>query len=255
MTSRLAGKLALITGTAGGQGRAAALAFTEAGATVVGCDVNAEASEETLALVRAAGGSMTSSHPLDLGDPQAAKGWVDGAAKAHGHIDIVYNNASAARFGPIDEFAIEDWQFTIRNELDLVFYVTKYAWPHLALRGGVVLSTASIAGHRASRSHPTAAHCATKGAVIALTRQLAIEGGPKGIRALTISPGTVITPGTAALFEDAEFRAAFEANTPVGRIGQPEDIARVAVFLASDDASYMTGVDIVVDGGITAASV
>ncbi|OYX92090.1 MAG: dehydrogenase, partial [Caulobacter sp. 35-67-4] len=134
MTRRLEGRVALISGTGGGQGRAAALRFAADGAVIVGCDVNDEAGAETARLVRDSGGVMTTM-VCDLGDPEGARAWVDGAVADHGRIDIVYNNASAARFGSIADLSIEDWRFTIRNELDLVFLTTKFAWPHLAKQG------------------------------------------------------------------------------------------------------------------------
>ncbi len=129
MTGRLAGKVALITGTAKGQGRAAAVLFAAEGATVVGSDRDAADAEETVCLVREAGGRMTSTHPLDFTDEAAAKAWVDVAAAAHGRIDILYNDAGATRFGPIDQTSAEDWSFTLRHELDIVSFATKHPWP------------------------------------------------------------------------------------------------------------------------------
>ena len=117
------GKVALITGTAGGQGRAAALLFAADGAAVAGCDVNAGGAAETVELVRAAGGRMDSTHPLDLTDEDGVRAWVDAAGLAHGGIDILYNNAGATRFSPITATSFADWSFTIRNELDIV------SWP------------------------------------------------------------------------------------------------------------------------------
>src|SRR5580704_10644519 len=128
---RLEGKVALITGTGSGQGRAAALKFAEEGALVIGCDINLETSEETVALVEKAGLAMTAMAPVDLGDPDEAREWVEAAAAVHGRIDVVYNNASGPRFAPLPEMSIETWRAGIRNELDLVFFVTKYAWPYL----------------------------------------------------------------------------------------------------------------------------
>ncbi|WP_326731687.1 SDR family NAD(P)-dependent oxidoreductase [Streptomyces phaeochromogenes] len=140
---RLDGRVALITGTGGGQGRAAALHFAGQGALIVGCDLDAESAEETAAAVKATGGQMTTNAPVDLGDSAAARAWVERAAAAHGRIDIVYNNASATRFGPVDMLSDDDWRFTMRNEIDLVFHVTRAAWPHLAERGGVIINVAS----------------------------------------------------------------------------------------------------------------
>ena len=138
---RLEGKVALITGTGSGQGQAAALKFAQEGALVVGCDLNVEGSAETVRLLEAAGLSMTSMPPVDLGDPVQAKKWVDDAAAVHGRVDVLYNNAAGPRFGPLPDLSVEDWDFGIRNELSLVFYATKFAWPYLAERGGVVINT------------------------------------------------------------------------------------------------------------------
>jgi NAD(P)-dependent dehydrogenase (short-subunit alcohol dehydrogenase family) len=248
----LAGKVALITGTGGGQGRAAALRFVAEGALVVGCDVNVENARATAALVRAAGGEMTSNEPVDLGDPEQARGWVESAAELHGGIDIVYNNAGTPRFAPIAELTVEDWKSTIHNELDHVFYVTKFAWPYLARTGGVVISTASISGHRGTQVAGGAAHSAAKGGVLAMSRQFAVEGAPLGIRAVTISPGVIRVPGTEAMLEDPRFRDLMLGRNLVPRIGEPDEIAGLAAFLASDAAAYITGADINIDGGATA---
>jgi meso-butanediol dehydrogenase / (S,S)-butanediol dehydrogenase / diacetyl reductase len=178
---------------------------------------------------------------------------VQGAGERHGRIDIVYNNGSTARVGSTADLSVEDWHFTIRNELDLVFFVTKYAWPVLVRSGGgVVINTASAAGWIGNRSVPFVAHMATKGGVIAMTRQMAAEGGPVGIRAVSISPGTIVTPGTADVLAVPEVRDALVAQSLIPRLGMPADVISLAVFLASDEAGYITGADFVVDGGLTA---
>jgi meso-butanediol dehydrogenase / (S,S)-butanediol dehydrogenase / diacetyl reductase len=254
VTGRLDGKVALITGTAGGQGRAAALLFAAEGATVVGTDVQADGAAETVDLVRAAGGVMDSSHPIDLADEAAVRAWVDGAAERHGGIDVLYNNAGATRFSPIAETSYSDWSFVLRNELDIVFLVTKHAWRHLVARGGgSVLLVGSTAGITGSMTNPRIAHTATKGGVVAMTRQLAAEGAPHGIRANCISPGMIRTPATEGdlLAPDSPMRTIARA-IPLGRIGAPEEVARCALFLASDEASYVTGANLVVDGGWSA---
>jgi meso-butanediol dehydrogenase/(S,S)-butanediol dehydrogenase/diacetyl reductase len=251
MTRRLEGRVALISGTGGGQGRAAALRFAADGAIIAGCDVNAEGDAETARLVTEAGGVMTSM-VCDLGDPDGARSWVEKAVDDHGRIDVLYNNASAARFGSIAELSVEDWRFTIRNELDLVFLTTKYAWSHLAKQGGVIINVASTAGWQGSRGNGTVAHNATKGGVVAMTRQMALEGAPNGIRANSISPGFIITPGTRAFVENPAIRAQLTASIPMGRPGEPEDVVGMAAFLASDEAAFITGADIIIDGGTTA---
>src|SRR5271163_3893569 len=248
MTTEFSGKVALITGTGGGQGRAAALRFAGAGAHVVGCDVKEEGNHETAALVRSAGGSITTMEPIDLSDPDSARRWIEAGAALHGRIDVLYNNASAARFAPIESFTVEDWQFTVRNELDLVFYATRYAWPHLKKRGGVIINVASVAGMVGAAVGGTA-HAATKGAIIAMTRQLAVEGAPHAIRVNSISPGVIESPGTAPMLADPAFRELMLEHNLIKRVGQPQDVVGVALFLAGDDAAYITGANIVVDGG------
>jgi meso-butanediol dehydrogenase/(S,S)-butanediol dehydrogenase/diacetyl reductase len=254
LSSRLQGKVALITGTGGGQGRAAAILFAAEGATIVGCDLKVEGSEETLDLVRSTGGAMTSTHPLDLGDPEAARAWVDEAAELYGGFDILYNNASLPKFAPVAKMSDEDWHFTVRNELDLIFYTCRAAWPHLVRRGGgSIINIGSISGMSAVAGTPGSfAHAATKGAVIALTRELALEGGPDKIRVNTISPGAILSPATEPAFEDEVFRSTHLAANMVNRIGMPEDVAYCALYLASDESTFVTGANFVVDGGFMA---
>ncbi|MDB6141453.1 MAG: cpnA 2 [Pseudomonas sp.] len=252
MTGRLQGKVVLITGTGGGQGRAAALRFAREGAIVVGCDTQTAAHEETAALLHAEGLRLYGYAPVDLGDHEQAKAWIDAAVYEHGRINVLYNNASAARFGPVSELSIEDWHFTIRNEVDLLFYTTKYAWHHLAEQRGVIINISSTAAWGGSKVAGISAHAAAKGAVIAFTRQLAVEGAPVGIRAVSISPGFIATPGTAPFLENPVARAALLDGVLMDRPGEPEEVVAMALFLASDEASFITGSDIVVDGGLLA---
>lgn len=250
--NRLAGKVALITGTGGGQGRVAALHFAREGAMVVGCDVDRAAHEETARLMAAEGYTLHGDAPVDLGDHEQARRWVESAAEKLGQIDILYNNASAAKFGGVGDMSIEDWHYTIRNELDLIFFTTKYAWRHLAVRGGVVINIASTAAWGGSKAAGISAHSAAKGAVVSFTRQLAVEGAPLGIRAVSISPGFVRTPGTAAFVDNPVTRRIILDGVLQDRPGEPEEVVSLALYVASDEARFMTGSDLVVDGGLLA---
>jgi meso-butanediol dehydrogenase / (S,S)-butanediol dehydrogenase / diacetyl reductase len=247
---RLDGKIALVTGTAGGQGRAAALLFAREGAKVVGCDVKAAGSEETVSLVRKAGGQMISMAPVDLSNEQQARQWVDDAVAAFGGIDILYNNASTGRVGPFPTMSADTWHFTLRNELDLIYFVTRAAWPHLIARGGgSIINTGSIMAARGT-DMPMSAHGAAKGGVISMTIHLALEGGPYGIRVNAVSPGLIATEMFAEHMKDPFDPMHKHVRTsPLGRVGYAEDVAPVALFLASDDSAYVTGANITVDGG------
>jgi meso-butanediol dehydrogenase / (S,S)-butanediol dehydrogenase / diacetyl reductase len=251
MSGRLDRRVTLITGTAGGQGAAAARLFASEGAIVIGCDIDAGGAIRVQDEVRAAGGSLTAFAPVDLSDPDAAAGWVADAVRTAGGIDVLYNNASAPRVGPFSELTWEDWRFTIANELDLIFTVTSAAWPHLIARGGAtIINTASVSAYRGAQFVEQAAHGAAKGGVLAITRHFAASGAPHGIRANSISPGLIITAQTAPFLDEPGHPIQTMAQThPLGRLGEPDDVARVALFLASDDAAYLNAVDIVVDGG------
>ena len=246
------GKVALITGTGGGQGQAAALRFAREGAIVVGCDNNPEGQEATRQLLASEGLELHGTAPVDLGDPDKAREWVENAAARFGTIDILYNNASATRFGPIGEYSVEDWKFTIRNELDLVFYTTRFAWQHLTRPGAIIINIASTAAWCGSSVTGKAAHSAAKGAVISFTRQLAVEGAPEGIRAVSISPGLIKTPGTASFLENQKTRKALLDGVLLDRPGEADEVVALALFLASGEATYITGTDLVIDGGLLA---
>lgn len=249
--SRLSGKVALITGTGAGMGRAAALRFAVEGATVVGCDLNPATSEETVGLVLQAGGTMIASAPVDLSSYEATEQWINDAAAAFGGIDVLYNNASLPVVGPWDDLTVEGWHAGIRNELDLVFYACKLAWPHLVARGGgSIINVASIASIRGAAFFQQAAHGAAKGGVLSFTYHLAAAGGPHRIRANAIMPGLIRTPSTEFLFASADSPGSkLAAANPLGRVGEADDVAKLAAFLASDDAWYINAAAIPVDGG------
>jgi len=248
---RLDGKRALISGSGGGIGRAAALLCAREGAHVAGCDLNRETSAETVELVRAGGGRMDAIAPVDLATEEGASRWVREAASLTGGIDVLVNNASTIRFGPIDTLSFADWSFTIRHELDIVFLVTRAAWPYLvAGGGGSIVNVASITASRGAFFMPQNAHGAAKGGVLALTYQLVVEGGPHGIRVNAVSPAMTETLHTAPLLADPDGPgASIAARVPLGRWGQPEDVAHAILFLASDESSHVSGANIPVDGG------
>ncbi|MDY0748188.1 SDR family NAD(P)-dependent oxidoreductase [Paucibacter sp. R3-3] len=252
MAGRFEGKVVLLTGSGGGQGRVAAIRFAREGAIVVGCDVDAKGHEGTRALLADEGLMLHGAAPVDLGDPEQARLWIENAAEQHGRIDVLYNNASAARFGPVAELSIEDWRYTMRNEIDLVFFATKYAWPHLAKQRGVVLNVSSVAAWGGSKAAGISAHAAAKGAVVSFTRQIAIEGAKVGIRAVSISPGFISTPGTEAFMQNAAARAVILDGVLMDRPGESDEVVSTALFLASSEASFITGTDVVVDGGLLA---
>jgi len=254
MTGRLAGLAVLITGTGAGIGRATALVCAREGAHVVGGDLNAAGAAETAESARAAGGRMDSCAPVDLATEDGARQWVDAAASLAGGGDVLVNNASAIRFGPIDRLSYADWSFTIRHELDIVFLVTQAAWPHLVRGGGgSIVNVGSISGSRGAFFMPQNAHGAAKGGVLALTYQLAVEGGPLGIRVNAVSPAMTETPHTRPLLTDPDGpAAAIRERVPLRRWGQPEDVANAILFLASAEAAHVSGANIPVDGGAAA---
>lgn len=249
---RLDGKIALITGVGGGIGAAAAARFVAEGARVVGCDLDTVGVLRTAKQIRAAGGEITVMGGVDLGDPVQAQAWVDDAVDVHGGIDVLYNNASTQRFGALDELSTADWDFTMRNELDLVYYTVRAAWPHLKRHGGgSIVNVGSIAAIRGVEFMAQNAHSAAKGGVIALTLQLVVEGGPYGIRANVISPGLIETPNTAPMLADPPpaLRKIVLDRIPLGRHGRPDDVVNAAVYLASDESAWVSGAHLVVDGG------
>ena len=253
MAGRLQGKVAIITGTGSGMGRAAALMFAREGAKVVGCDIN-PAAGATADEARAAGGEMVSLQPVDLSVPAGGEQLVAFALEHFGGIDIVYNNAAMAYFAFIPEMDFETFSKTQREEVDIIFHLCRAAWPHLVARGGgSIINTASTAAKKGSTGQGMLAHSAAKGAVTAMTRQYASEGGRHHIRANTISPGMIRSAQTEPLMQQPGWTERAVSRQLIKRIGEPQDVVYAALFLASDESALITGTDLGVDGGTLAA--
>lgn len=250
---RLAGKVALVSGIGAGIGQGCAFMLARHGAQVVSCDIDAAKAETALQAAREEGLAIDSVHPCDLTRPADVDRLVAHTVARHGGLDILVNAAAWGAFKPVAEMDFErDWQATLRGELDVVFLACKAAWPHLIARGGgSIINLASANAHTTLAGSPALAHCAGKGGVLAMTRQLAAEGAPHGIRANTISPGMIVTDATRPVLELPGFADTVIAKNMVKRLGQPEDIAWLAVYLASEESSYVTAADFVVDGGAT----
>jgi meso-butanediol dehydrogenase / (S,S)-butanediol dehydrogenase / diacetyl reductase len=261
MAGRLEGKVALITGIAGGQGRAAAIRFAAEGASVVGCDLKVEEAKETVATVEAAGGRIASLQPVDMSDESGVRALIDFAVDSFGGFDILYNNAAVARAAALEDLERADWDWNMANEVTLVYMAVRHALPVFKQRGGgVIINVGSIAGMIGSGMPGNASgnlvHCVAKAAVIRLTENLAIELSPYNVRVNCISPGVVDTPQLRPFLgddPDTPMRKLFAGKCLIPRIGEVDDIVNAAVFLASDEASYVTGVNLPVDGGFAAS--
>ena len=247
---RLLGKTAIVTGIGAGIGQGLALMFAREGANVFGCDINTKAAEATLAIAKSEGLSMASLHPSDLTKEKEVEKLVELAIEKFGRIDILVNAAAFCTFEWIEDLDYETtWKRSIAGELDIVFLTCQKAWKYLKINGGSIINFASANARQALKGSPALVHCATKGGVLSMSIQMAMEGGPHKIRVNTISPGLVHTAATDHLASDPEKREFLNDKHMLGRIGKPEDIAYAALFLASDESSWVTGADFPIDGG------
>jgi NAD(P)-dependent dehydrogenase (short-subunit alcohol dehydrogenase family) len=204
-------------------------------------------------MVRSADGQMVSLHPCDMSVRSDVDHLMDFAIERYGRIDVLYNNASMAYFGWLPDMTYEMWSKTLREELDVVFHGCQAVFPHLIKAGGgSIINVGSTSGKIGYEVLPGLAHTAAKGGVIAMTKQIAMEGGKHGIRCNTISPGLVLTNQTREFINMPEWFAPMKAKLMLGRVGLPEDIAPLALYLASDESTWVTGADFAIDGGTTA---
>ena len=247
----LAGKTALVTGASRGIGRTIAVGYAAAGADVAISARSADNLAETKAAVEALG-RKAFAVPADVNDPDAIRRMVDDAVAALGHLDAVVNNAGGTSFMvPFTDLRFDGWTKVMRLNTESVVHVMQAVGPHLLERGrGSVVNVASVAGLGGTPA--VTPYASAKAAVVNLTRSVAIEWAPAGVRVNALCPGWTATDLNRALWENADVSAAMTATIPMGRWAQPEEMVGAAVFLASDASSYVTGQALVVDGGIVA---
>jgi NAD(P)-dependent dehydrogenase (short-subunit alcohol dehydrogenase family) len=256
---RLARKIALITGAGAGIGRSTALLFAEEGAKVVAQDLKAAAAEETVQLITKAGGEAVAIGG-DVTSRADAEAMVKKAVETYGRLDVLFNNAGIWRGGTILDISEEDWDRTMGVNVKGIYLVSRYAVQQMMRQeGGSIINAASVAALRGSPM--SAAYNASKGAVLLLTKCMALDFGRYGIRVNCTCPGVIETQmadellSYRSLGDDDRKQAlleTYEERHAVGRLGQPEDVAKVVLFLASDESSFVSGAAWPVDGGLSA---
>jgi len=246
---RLAGKACLVTGAGSGIGRATALRFAQEAGKVAAADLRGEAAEETAAEI----GGEAIAVQVDVTSADSVAACVDSVVEAFGALDVVVNNAGVTIVGAAHELDESDWDRELATNLKSVYLVSRAAWPKLVESGGSIVNTASIAGLWAIPAD--AAYCASKAGVVMLTKCMALDGAGDGVRVNCVCPGYTETPMIEGYFADQqdpeEARRFATQLHPLGRLGDPRDIADAMVYLASDEAGWVTGTALVVDGGLT----
>ncbi|MCC7354345.1 MAG: glucose 1-dehydrogenase [Anaerolineae bacterium] len=253
---RLADKVALITGAGSGIGREAALLFAQEGAKVVVVDVNAKGGQETVSLIRNAGGEATFTR-ADVSKASDAQAMIGFAETTYGKLNVLFNNAGIFpdQDGSVIETEEEVWDLVMNVNLKGVFLGCKYGIPALLRAGGgSVINTASFVALMGAATSQIA-YTASKGGVLSMTREMAVEFARRNVRVNALCPGPVETPLLAALLSDPARRQRRLVHIPPGRLARAREIAQAALFLASDESSYINGATFTVDGGITAAYV
>ncbi len=249
----LEGKVALITGAASGQGRAASVRFAEHGAQIAVVDMNDDGAAETVGLVEQAGSKAAAIH-ADVSERAEVDAMVAATVEAFGRLDVLYNNAAIQMSGRLVDTTEEQWDITIATNLSAIFWACRAAMPHLLEEGGgSIINTASVLGLIGSEGY--AAYGAAKAGLVALTRQIATEHGPE-VRANVIAPGSIDTPRfrkvVAEMDDGDDFLDGLLGNIPLHRLGTAADVSGIALFLASDLSAYTSGAVIPCDGGLAA---
>lgn len=243
------GRVALVTGASGGIGRASALAFAASGAKVMVSDVQDDKGAETVALIEQEGGSAAFFH-CDVSNEGEVAALIAATVERFGRLDFAHNNAGINRPGS-NEWDSEDWHLSIRVNLDSVMFCMRAEIAAMLENGGgAIVNTASVNGLVGNPSQP--GYCASKHGVVGLTRSAALRYAKQGVRVNAVCPGVVDTPMVEQIAKIPEYRAAMEAMTPMGRMAQASEIANAVLWLCSDQASFVTGHPLVIDGGATA---
>jgi len=252
MAGKLDGRVAIVTAGGAGIGAATARRFVQEGASVVIADLSGKRAEEVTAGIKASGGKAVCIK-MDAADPEGVQATIKLALDTYGRLDIMFNNAGLAEIAPLDEFSLESWNRVLAVTLTSTFLGMKYCLPIMRKQGkGAIINTASISGIRGD--YGLSSYNAAKAGVINLTRSAALENAKHNIRVNCVCPGAINTRVAQILAKERadEFRRLQGEAHPIGRMGEPEEIANTVLFLASDEASFITGAAIVVDGGITA---
>ena len=248
MVERFADKVVIVTGAGSGIGAATARRFGREGASVVLCGRRIEKLEEVAADI----GGRAMAHVADVSKPDDVAALVAAAAARFGGVDVLVNNAGYAAFGGFEDMPIEEWHRTMSIDVEGVVLMTRAALPHLLARRGNIVNVSSVSG--LGGDWGLAFYNAAKGAVTNLTRSLAMEYGDKGVRVNAVNPSLTATDMASGLIADAAKLAKFAERIPMGRPAQPEEVADVIAFLASEDARFVTGVNLPVDGGLSASN-
>ena len=246
---RFEGKVVIVTGAASGIGEATARRFSSEGASVALVDRNEVPLNK---VAKALPAQLTLAHLADVSDSEAVDAMVTTVVKRFGRLDVLVNNAGVFEGGDPAEITNEQWRKVMAIDLDGVFFGCRAALPHLAKTGGSIVNTASVSG--TGGDWAMSPYNAAKGAVVNLTRSLALDLGKKGVRVNSVCPSLTRTGMTSDVMEDEELLAKFRERIPLGRVCEPHEVAAVIAFLASDDASFVTGANVAVDGGVSASN-
>jgi len=254
MPERFKNKATIVTGGAKGIGRASSLAFAQEGASVTVADLDEKAGKAVVEAITKAGGKAIFV-PGDIADESYVKRLVSETVKAFGGIDVLHNNAGVVKYGTVVDMPVADWDWILNINLRASFLTCKYCIPEMRKRGGgAIVNTASVQAFASQRT--VAAYSASKGAIVSLTTTIALDHAPDNIRCNCIAPGSIHTPMldmAADLFGAGNPSKAIQdwgKMHPIGRVGKPEEVANLVLFLASDDAAFITGACYRVDGGL-----